>query len=157
VGFGRELQQQREERGVALEAIASGTKVSILHLRALEGERRGDLPGGVFNKGIVRSYCQFVGLEESEWLQRFALSEMGETAEPDLEAFAESVRRNRLTTSRRQGRGWLGVALMMLALVTLAWAVWRYAVRPHVLQSPRVPDVTAERSGHPAPQPANHP
>lgn len=131
-GFGRDLQRQREARGVALEAIASGTKVSLQYLRALEGERPSDLPGGVFNRGIVRSYCQFVGLEEGVWLERFASSELGQAREPDWETFAESVRRNRLTTRRRASRGWLGVALMVVGLAALGWAVWHFAVGPRV-------------------------
>jgi cytoskeletal protein RodZ len=130
VGFGRELQQQREARGVALEAIASGTKVSIRYLRALEAEKRSDLPGGVFNKGIVRSYCRYVGLEESEWLERFATSELGEGSEPDWAAFAESVKRNRMTAGQGNGRGWWGVLMMLLGLAALGWVVWHYALKP---------------------------
>lgn len=144
MGFGQELQQQREARGVALEAIASSTKVSILYLRALEAERRSDLPGGVFNKGIVRSYCQFVGLEENEWLERFMASELGDAAEPDLAVFADSVRRNRLTESRPATRGWWGVLLMVVALGALAWVVWRYAIRPHVVVLRKNPVTTGQ-------------
>ncbi|HEX4154177.1 MAG TPA: helix-turn-helix domain-containing protein [Acidobacteriaceae bacterium] len=132
VGFGRDLQGQREARGVALEAIARGTKVSLQYLRALEAERPSDLPGGVFNRGIVRSYCQFVGLEEAVWLKRFASSELGESSEPDWAAFAESVKRNRLAARQRASRGWLGVALMVMGLAALGWAVWHFAVGPRV-------------------------
>lgn len=150
MGFGRELQQQREARGVALEAIATGTKVSLLHLRALEAEKRADLPGGVFNKGIVRSYCRFVGLEEAEWLQRFATSEMGEAAEPDLAAFAESVRRNRLTSASHEGRGWWGVLLMLVALAALGWAVWHFAVRPRVAPAAKASAVALQQPTTPS-------
>lgn len=132
VGFGRELQQQREARGVALEAIASTTKVSMQHLRALEAEKRSDLPGGVFNKGIVRNYCRVVGLEEGEWLERFAASDLGEAAEPDWESFAESVKRNRMAARQHSRRGWLGVLLMLVGLGALAWTAWHFAVRPRL-------------------------
>ena len=36
VAFGEELRREREERGVALEAICTATKVPIRHIRALE-------------------------------------------------------------------------------------------------------------------------
>jgi len=139
VGFGRDLQQQRVERGVALEAIAASTRVSIRYLRALEDERSSDLPGGVFNKGILRSYCQFVGLEEREWMDRFATSELNASTEPDWAAFAESVRQNRLSASGRQQRRWFGVLLMLLGLVALAWVAWHFTLRPRLVAHKAAP------------------
>ena len=72
LAFGRELQRERERRGISLDAVADGTKVAPRYLRALESDDVGNLPGGIFNKGFVRSYCRFLGLNEEEWLQRFA-------------------------------------------------------------------------------------
>jgi cytoskeleton protein RodZ len=140
VGFGSELRQQREARGVALETIASTTKVSIQHLRALESESRSDLPGGIFNKGLVRSYCRCVGLEEDVWLERFAASEIGTAAEPDWAAFADSVKRNRLTVGQETKRGWWGVLLMVLGLVGLAWILWHFAIGPRLHEQHRATD-----------------
>lgn len=137
VGFGRDLQQQRVKRGVELEAIAASTRVSIRYLRALEDERSSDLPGGVFNKGILRSYCQFIGLEEREWMDRFTSSELSTSTEPDWEAFAESVRQHRLSSSGGQRRRWFGVMLMVLGLVALAWVAWHFTVRPHLIAQPK--------------------
>ena len=151
VGFGRDLQQQRVKRGVELEAIAASTRVSIRHLRALEDERTSDLPGGVFNKGILRSYCEIVGLEEREWLDRFAASELNASTEPDWAAFAESVRQHRLSHSLRQDRRWFGVVLMLLGLVALAWVAWHFTVRPRLVAQPRViPTASSRLSQAPA-------
>jgi len=132
LGFGRDLQQQRISRGVELEAIAASTRVSIRHLRALEDERRSDLPGGVFNKGILRGYCEVVGLEEREWLDRFVTSDLNTTSEPDWEAFAESVKQHRVAGVRSRNRRWFGVLLMIGALCALGWAAWHFTVRPHL-------------------------
>jgi len=144
VGFGRDLQQQRVKRGVELEAIAESTRVSIRHLRALEDERTSDLPGGVFNKGILRSYCEVVGLEEREWLARFAASELNASTEPDWAAFAESVRQHRLSHGLRPDRRWFGVVLMLLGLVALAWVAWHFTVRPRLIAQPKaVPTATS--------------
>ena len=137
VGFGRDLQQQRVKRGVDLEAIAANTRVSIRYLRALEDERTSDLPGGVFNRGILRSYCQFVGLEEREWMDRFAVSELNASTEPDWEAFAESVRQHRLSHGLPQQRRWFGVLLMVLGLAALAWVAWHFTVRPRLIAQPK--------------------
>ena len=145
MGFGRDLQQQRVKRGVELEAIAASTRVSIRYLRALEDERNSDLPGGVFNKGILRSYCQFVGLEEREWMDRFTSSELSTSTEPDWEAFADSVRQHRLSGSGVQQRRWFGVVLMVAGLVALAWVAWHFTVRPRLIAQPRTAPAAASR------------
>jgi cytoskeletal protein RodZ len=145
VGFGRDLQQQRVKRGVELEAIAASTRVSIRYLRALEDERSSDLPGGVFNKGILRSYCAVVGLEEQEWMDRFATSDLSASTEPDWEAFAESVRQHRLSNSMRQERRWFGVVLMVLGLVALAWMAWHFTVRPRLIAQPKTAPASSSR------------
>lgn len=150
MGFGRDLQQQRVKRGVELEAIAASTRVSIRYLRALEDERSSDMPGGVFNKGILRSYCQFVGLEEREWMNRFAASELNTSTEPDWAAFAESVRQNRLSNSAAQQRRWFGVVLMLLGLVALAWVAWHFTVRPRLIAQPKAVPVSTSATSQTA-------
>lgn len=132
VGFGSELRKQRIARKIELEAIAAGTKVSIRHLRALEQEKLGDLPGGIFNRGILRSYCRFVGLEEALWMERFTASSLGAAEEPDWGEFAENVRRNRPAQGLRVERRWGGILLMILGFVLFAWCAWRVAIQPHV-------------------------
>ncbi|MCU1299930.1 MAG: Transcriptional regulator [Candidatus Sulfotelmatobacter sp.] len=64
--FGEKLRKQREQRGLALDAISNSTKISTRMLRALEDEHFDQLPGGVFNKGFVRAYARQVGLDEDE-------------------------------------------------------------------------------------------
>ncbi len=64
--FGEKLRKQREQRGLALDAISNTTKISTRMLRALEDEHFDQLPGGVFNKGFVRAYARQVGLDEEE-------------------------------------------------------------------------------------------
>lgn len=146
VGFGRDLQQQRISRGVELEAIAASTRVSIRHLRALEDERQSDLPGGVFNKGILRGYCQVVGLEEHEWLNRFATSDLNTSTEPDWSAFAENVKQHRLVSvSGRGDRRWFGVFLMIVGLVALGWVAWHFTVRPHLVMRSTPTAVTSSQ------------
>ena len=64
--FGEKLRKQREQRGLALEAISNTTKISVRMLRALEEEHFDQLPGGVFNKGFVRAYSRQIGLDAEE-------------------------------------------------------------------------------------------
>jgi hypothetical protein len=64
--FGEKLRRQREQRGIALEAISNSTKISTRMLRAIEEENFDQLPGGVFNKGFVRAFARQIGLNEEE-------------------------------------------------------------------------------------------
>src|ERR1700748_602435 len=97
--FCDELRHERERRKVSIEAICEQTKVASRHLLALEAGEYSALPGGVFRKGIVRSYLAALGLDEAPWIERFeaSLRESGASAEGnDWTEFAENVRRNRV-------------------------------------------------------------
>lgn len=59
-------------RGVTLDEIAESTKIRRSHLEALEKEDFRDLPGGVFNKGFVRAYARFIGIDEDEAVADYA-------------------------------------------------------------------------------------
>jgi cytoskeleton protein RodZ len=66
VGFGEKLQREREMRGITLDEIAKATKIGTRSLRALEQEDFNKLPGGIFNKGFVRAYARFLGIDEEQ-------------------------------------------------------------------------------------------
>lgn len=134
--FGDELRMARESRQVSLETICAMTKVSVRHLEALEGGRLLELPGGVFRKGILRSYIGALGLEEDTWLELFekALREMGASpaTENDWVEFAENVRRNRGNMDSRSSARWIGVAVMVIMVVALGWGVWKFVLHGHL-------------------------
>lgn len=130
--FGDELRMERERRQVTLESICAVTKVSVRHLEALEAGNLTELPGGVFRKGIVRSYLSAVGLEEAGWLERFDATLRAIGTEGDEEGwteFAENVRRNRSgSAGSRLDSRWIGIAVMIGMLVVLSWGVWKYVL-----------------------------
>ena len=130
--FCDELRWAREQRKISIEAICEETKVSPRHLRALEAGEYNELPGGVFRKGIVRSYLAALGLEESSWLDRFEASLRESGAEEgeveDWSEFAENVRRNRGASESGTKLRWMGVVMMMTALLVLCWCVWKFVL-----------------------------
>jgi cytoskeletal protein RodZ len=134
--FGDELRSERERKRVTLETICTITKVSVRHLEALEGSDYGELPGGVFRRGILRSYLGAVGLQESPWMERFeaALRESGavQVESNDWVEFAENVRRNRGGMKAGTGSRWIGVAAMAGTLVMLGWGVWKFVLHGHL-------------------------
>lgn len=149
---GRDLRQERERRGMTLEQVAKATRFSVRHLQSLEADLFDELPGGVLRKGLIRSYCQHLGVDDEAWLERFAASGAFENTEPDLAQFAENVHRARLEAMPPVRRRWWGVAVMVLALLGLAFAAWHYVVQPrlgirHHDAPPQTSLLEAERTG----------
>lgn len=75
--FGERLQREREMRSITLEEIADSTKISCRFLRALETEEFSKLPGGIFNKGFVRAYAKYLGIDEEQAVTDFVAAESG--------------------------------------------------------------------------------
>jgi cytoskeleton protein RodZ len=135
--FCDELRWERERRQISIEKICEETKVAPRHLLALEAGEYGDLPGGVFRKGIVRSYLAALGLDEVPWIERFeaSLRESGtlKIEGNDWTEFAENVRRNRVGAESPTGMRWMGVAMMVGSLVALGLGVWKFALHGRLI------------------------
>ncbi|HEY1938804.1 MAG TPA: RodZ domain-containing protein [Candidatus Angelobacter sp.] len=80
--FGDRLRREREMRGITLDEITESTKISRRHLEALETERFDQLPGGVFNKGFVRAYAHFLGIDEDQAVADYSAAS-NEQPEPE--------------------------------------------------------------------------
>jgi cytoskeleton protein RodZ len=69
--FGEELRRYREAREVTLASIASGTKISMRYLEALEAGDFARLPAPVFTRGFIRSYAVCLGVEPDELVNAY--------------------------------------------------------------------------------------
>ncbi|QEE30912.1 helix-turn-helix domain-containing protein [Terriglobus albidus] len=127
-GFGEQLRRARAERGISLEMISERTKIAVRHLESLEEERFKDLPGGVFNRGMVRSYARVVGLDEQEWHDRFmeCYRSSGSLKHDDADwlAFTENMVNSDQAADPAIRLRWAGVALMGLVFLFLATLAW---------------------------------
>jgi helix-turn-helix protein len=61
--FGDTLKRERELREITLREISDATKINIRYLEALEQNRFESLPGGLFNKGFIRAYSTYIGVD----------------------------------------------------------------------------------------------
>jgi cytoskeleton protein RodZ len=80
--FGERLRREREMRGITLNEIAESTKISRRHLESLEKEDFESLPGGIFNKGFVRAYARFLGINEEQAVADYSAAS-NEPLEPE--------------------------------------------------------------------------
>lgn len=69
--LGEKLRQAREERGVSISEVAEQTRISAQYLGCIENDDYRTLPGGIFNKGFVKSFAKVVGIDEQEALQDY--------------------------------------------------------------------------------------
>ena len=104
-------------RGVSLEEISAATRISTRFLEALENDQWDQLPGGVFNRGFIRSVARFLGLDEENLVAEYALEtknrvEVGVVAEPPMEM------------RRRYGPA-IFALLLLIAILAGAWFTYR--------------------------------
>ena len=70
--LGEKLRQAREERGISISEVAEQTRISPHYIDSIENDDYRTLPGGIFNKGFVKSYAKYVGIDEQEALQDYS-------------------------------------------------------------------------------------
>jgi cytoskeletal protein RodZ len=79
--FGEELKRERELREISLREISEATKINLRYLDALERNDFERLPGGVFNKGFVRAYAEYIGVDPETMVNAYLLEERGQQSE----------------------------------------------------------------------------
>ena len=142
--FGERLKRERELREVTLEEITSATRIGGRFLEALENEDWDKLPGGVFNRGFVRSVARYLGLDEEAFLAEYDLAH-GAPVPQD-----EERPEDRIPSPPK----WLPAALVLGALVLLAGLImggihaWRYFAARRAVKHSQGP------RARPLPQPA---
>jgi hypothetical protein len=171
--FGEELRRERELRQIGLREIAEATKINLRYLEALETNDFEHLPGGVFNRGFVRAYAEFIGVDPEAMVNAYLLESRAQEppsplAPPPPHARPAAEITNYVPTSpasRRRRRG--GRARSTLLLLALAgvggvgtWAVLRSrgaVERPPELDSPAPARRAAVRPESPAAADASTP
>ncbi len=150
--FGDKLKRERELRGVKLEEIAGATKIGTRALKALEDEHFEQLPGGIFNKGFVRAYAKFLGLDEEQMVADFMAAQGDRDAQkPDLMAKlavqAEAQRRNEIAASggekSRSTSTWVTLAVLVLLTAGVAAGIRYYKMRKEAAAAATRARVTA--------------
>ena len=117
--FGERLRREREMRGITIEEIAEATKIGSRNLRALEQEIFELLPGGIFNKGFVRAYSKFLGLDEEQAVADYVAAE---SAFRDAGSEAPTVPVER---SSGGGKGLLTI-VVLLVIAGGGFGGWKY-------------------------------
>ena len=154
--FGARLKHEREMKGVTLDDISLSTKIGIRLLRALEEEHFEQLPGGIFNKGFVRAYARYVGLDEEQAVADY-LAASGDA--PPSQVIEPEVAQALETRTEEHGNGiaqipW-GVLATALVVVAIGFAIWGFYLsekeRPREAAAPARRPETEQAAPAPAP------
>ncbi len=116
--FGERLKRERELREVPLEEITLATRIGPRFLEALENEEWEKLPGGVFNRGFVRSIARYLGLDEEAFLAEYDLA-YGAHAQLLAQKQAQKIE-DRIPPTP----AWIPVSLVLGVLFLLAGIVY---------------------------------
>lgn len=147
--FGERLKRERELREVPVEELTQATRIGPRFLQALENEDWDKLPGGVFNRGFVRSIARYLGLDEEAFLAEYDLAH---NAHAQL---LEQKQAHKVEERIPQTPVWVPVAFGLGVLVLLAGLIagsiygWRRYVRRHSSPAayyPVLPDLNARPS-----------
>ncbi len=156
--FGDRLRREREMRGITLDEISESTKIARRHLDALEGEHFDQLPGGVFNKGFVRAYAHFLGIDEDQAVADYSAA-ANEQPEPENKFPLEIHEEPNRELNPRRSRLPLAFAIAALAGVLVGYFFWLKS-KPHgpqTAQSNATPAASATATSSPEATPAKPP
>jgi len=163
--FGERMQREREMRGITLEEIAEATKIGTRSLRALEAQEFSKLPGGIFNKGFVRAYAKYLGIDEEQAVADYseALAEaqaaglLGKVDAQNLNADLHSISAGEEPEPPPSG-SFAAVAIVILLLAALGVGGWTYYTRYRATKArptpPRPASTAATQNATPQPAPA---
>ncbi len=136
--LGEKLRNAREARGMTISEISEHTRIASRYLEAIEADDYSPLPGGVFNKGFIKSYAKYVGLDEKESAEDY--NRIAASQAIDEEPVVKSYRSEVLTdgNSNRSMIPTLILALLILGGMTagILYAVNWYQNQQIASQNP---------------------
>jgi len=150
VSFGERMRREREMRGIKLEEIAESTKIGKRNLVALEQEQFDQLPGGIFNKGFVRAYAKYLGLDEEQTVNDFLAASANYDQPAALQPPPTSWVKPPVMPSdealRRRSRLWALLAAVLLVGGFLGWFYWKNQQRAQSADQPQATQPATDKT-----------
>jgi len=139
--FGERMRREREMRGIKLEEIAESTKIGKRNLVALEQEQFDQLPGGIFNKGFVRAYAKYLGLDEEQVVNDFLAAsanyDQPAALQPPPTSWVKPPAMPSDEALRRRSRLWALLAASLLVGGFVGWFYWKNNQRAQGAEQPQ--------------------
>ncbi len=121
--LGAKLRREREKKNLSLEQASSVTKIGTRFLTAIETDQFDQLPGGIFNRGFIRSYARYLGLDEETIIDQYIAAAGGNDPNmPVQPQVSQEVWPEERSESRAPWMA-LAVAVLIIAAGAVAWKV----------------------------------
>jgi cytoskeleton protein RodZ len=117
---GAVLRKARKRRKVELSEVEAATRIRVKYLLAIENEEWGQLPGGVYTRGFIRTYAAFLGLDGKRLADDYRREVEGVEGDPTAAMLRTPTQPE---TDRRQRRSLAPVAVLAVLLVGAAAVV----------------------------------
>ncbi len=123
--LGEKLRQAREARGITISEVAEQTRISSQYLEGIEADDYRALPGGIFNKGFLKSYAKYVGVDEQEALQDYArlVASQDNQVSDDPKTYRPEV----LTDDRSNSSNLFTIIFAIIILGLISWGAYTFA------------------------------
>lgn len=117
--LGEELKRLREHKNLSIREVAEATHIGGRFLQAIESDNYSILPGGIFNRGFVRSYARFIGFDEEQALVLYnqQLEAQGGEAPRSMAPSLEGI-------DEEPASPWGSIALIVIILLLLSAGVY---------------------------------
>jgi cytoskeleton protein RodZ len=123
MGVGAFLRRERQERGISLEEVANSTRIRSFYLEKIEDEEFGDLPSTPILRGFLRSYSNFISVDEEVVLRNFnrQVAPVTEDIDNDL---ATKIVFNPTSNSNHQSGLLIPIAAVVLFIFASGILLW---------------------------------
>ncbi|MFN7927313.1 MAG: helix-turn-helix domain-containing protein [Blastocatellia bacterium] len=117
--LGEELKRLREHKNLSIREVAEATHIGGRFLQAIESDNYSILPGGIFNRGFVRSYARYIGFDEEQALVLYnqQLEAQGGEAPRSMAPSLEGI-------DEEPASPWGSIALIVIILLLLSAGVY---------------------------------
>src|ERR1044072_5352185 len=119
--LGEKLRLAREARGITLSEVAAQTRLAARYLEAIEENNYKPLPGGVFNKGFIKAYAKYVGVDEQEALNDYAHAVASQS---ETEIDDNRYRRPSVMTDDRNRSSWSSLVFAVIILALMSGGIY---------------------------------
>lgn len=119
--IGSDLRRARSRREIDLSEVEAATRIRARFIRAIEDEEWDALPGGVYTRGFIRTYANFLGLDGDRLAEDYRRDVEG-AGRPEPPPVVPVVRDR--TVNRLRGVPWPAVIAVGAVVLLTAIAIF---------------------------------